>query len=241
MSKTEPEPPGLQQFIYDMNSCELRSEIMKRCLSRYDRDKQRYVWLGTVRLLESDRGGRNDAKMQKLLSRTDGHRTCLMTLSYTYEGNKIHYISVMYSPVENKVILFDPGFNMYNVGKDVLIPLVKSTFKGMSGKILFFKKTACQKSRYGIQLNKTYATMVVPDAFCQSWTLFFLQCFVRYGQDVTFFRTWCKLKTGFRDLYLMREFILPAVSYSTRLSRKYAEMVEDVERVLLTRVWKLKD
>lgn len=232
---------NLQQFIYDMNSSNLRTKIINKCLSKYDTNKK-YLWVGTIRLKEYDPKKQNDLKMSKLMSRmSNKEKNYLMTISYVYEGNKIHYISVIYLPEKARVIIFDPGFNLYPVGKDILIPLVKKTFKTNPNKILFFNKTACKKSDYGIQLNKRYSNKIVPDAFCQSWTLFFLQCFVRHEQDIAFFDTWCELRLNVRDHYLTQNFILPTILQNVQLERKYKEMVIELEKVLLKEVWKLKN
>lgn len=231
----------LQQFIYDMNSSNLRTKIMNKCLSKYDVHKK-YLWLGTIRLKEYDPKKQNDFKMNKLMLRMNNNdKNYLMTISYVYEGNKIHYISVIYLSEKARVIIFDPGFNLYDVGKNVLIPLVKRTFKMNPNKILFFNKTACKKSQYGIQLHKKYSNKVVPDAFCQSWTLFFLQCFVHHEQDIAFFESWCELRLNVRDLYLIQNFVIPIILQNIQLQRKYKEMIVELEKVLLKEVWKLKN
>lgn len=232
---------GLQQFIYDMNSGHLRTKIMNQCLSKYDTHKK-YSWVGTIRLKELDSKKQTDIKMHKIRSLVNNKKkNYIMTISYVYEGNKIHYISVIYLANKARVIIFDPGFNLYPVGKNVLIPFVKETFRTIPNNILFFNKTACNKSKYGIQLNKRYSHKIVPDAFCQSWTIFFLQCFVRHEQDIEFFDNWCELRLNARDLYLTQNFIVPTILQNIELQKKYHELVLQLEKMLLTKVWKLKN
>jgi hypothetical protein len=169
----------------------------------------------------------------------------LFTVCYLYEGNRIHYIAVAYDKKLKQVIIFDSGYNLYPVGKTILIPLVKSMFQSLSSKILFFEKTNCHSSKYGVQLKKNSASKSKVandshrDAFCQSWSLFFLICYVRYRGDLHYFDKWCQLKTNQRLVYLIQNFIIPTISCNKYLANKYWKLEYDLQEELWRKVWKL--
>jgi hypothetical protein len=238
----------LQQFIYDLNGSKLRTQIMKMCL-KTSNAKGIYRWMGTIRFTE----GMPDLQKTKLLgslqgkiSRCSFDTIFLFTLSYLYEGNRIHYIAVTYDKKTKTVVIFDSGYNLYPVGKTILIPLVKRMFLSLSSKILFFEKTSCQSSKYGVQLKKDTKRHIKlnndshRDAFCQSWSLFFLMCYVRYQGDLNYFEKWCQLKSNQRLEYLIQNFVIPVINSNRYLFQKYWKLEYHLQQELGMKLWKLK-
>lgn len=237
MSRISNNDFDLQEFIYELNKSRLRTSIIKSSISSY-KDDHPIIWMGTFTFREKHN---NNTVIKNIVNKIEKYQgkmcICLFTCCYIYDGNRIHYISVIYESATEHVIIFDSGFNLYPVGKTFLIPIMKNIFKSLSNTILFFNKTVCPSTNYGVQLKIQTKKQVIPDAFCQSWSLFFIQCYVRSGGKSDFFKSWCQIKPALRDYFLFENFIIPTIVSQKYLRIKYDRLLIYLQDLIYQKIW----
>lgn len=230
----------LQQFIYDLNDDQTRDYIMRNSLARRTvTGSPKYSWRGTLAFHNETSDEMMKAIIKKKMFRGGKVDTIrLATLSYTYENHQIHYVSVVYDTKNRKVILFDSGYNLYLIGKNRMLSNTREVIKGLTVKHLVMEKKACRHSRYGVQLNGQRGVSVSADAFCQSWSLYFLICYAESNQDLSFFKRWCAIDPPFRQCFLFQMFILPVIQSTPWLLAKYhLTLVPLLQNTVMNRVW----
>lgn len=233
---------NLQQYIYDMNIVSLRTRIINSVIRNYQNRGNNFIWLGSLKFHESElinsRTRVLNRLKQKIMERSKS--IFLLTCSYVYQENSIHYISIIYDQTLDQVVIFDSGYNLYQVGKNVLIPMMKDFFNSLSTNVSIKKKTTCVASNYGVQLKLLTKSLSRPDAFCQSWSLYFIISYIRNGRNLSFFEAWCSLKPKQRERFLYQNFIIPTIYSDKYLAEKYSLLALELEEELYHSVWKVK-
>ena len=168
----------------------------------------------------------------------------MFTICLVYEENKVHFVSFVYETTPPRLVSFDSGSELYLVGERVIVPILRKIFEN-SGLIPSTQKAKhhigiCKKryffKKYGIQFsgeNPLYRTLPA-DAFCQSWSLFFLVEWVRHhhktrtnysttGKSMNggFVRQWCKIQPTEREWFLISHFFIPLLSYNPYLHKEF--------------------
>ena len=222
----------LQNLIYLFNEDRVRDSIMSRVLKK---NKTRYVWKGTF-MLQKDKPF-NDYRKWRLCNT----KLYLFSVGYVYRGNSVHYVAFILDPKRKKLLCFDPGYNLYLYGSFKIIPIVFKQLKEddiISNQIIL--KTKCVKKyfkeNYGLQYNgqSPYKILLPADAFCQTWTLYFLSSFVKLNEDTTFFEEWCKIRPSLREFFIIQSFILPHLEFIPSFPKND---VITIEKFLLQQYW----
>jgi hypothetical protein len=222
----------LQNLIYLFNENRVRDSIMNRVLKK---NTKRYIWKGTF-MLSGDRPLLNYRRW-KLINT----KLYLFTVGYTYRGNSVHYVAFILDPKKKQLLCFDPGYNLYLYGTHKIIPMVvkQLTSDGIiSNQIIL--KTKCSKKyykeNYGLQYNgkSPYKTLLPADAFCQTWTLYFLFSFVRLQEETSFFEEWCKIQPSLREFFIIQRFILPNIEFIPSFPKSD---INKIDRFLLQQYW----
>lgn len=224
----------LQEFIYSMNKLSVRNSIMNKSVQKEDKNLL-YKWYGTVFL--NDRMSPKMIQKKMSSKKFDVSKIILITYAYEYEQNKIHYVSVVCDMKAKQLIIFDPGYNTYIVGKTVLIPTIKNFFSTFSHKLIVLEKKACFGNKYGIQRRRFTRGIMTTDAFCQSWTLYFLQSYLQHYQDLSFFDDWCSIHPKYREPFLIQNFILPNIQNNKLLYPIYKDLGVSLEKYLINTIW----
>ena len=198
----------LQNLIYMFNDNHIRDKIIKNYIIQ-TKQKQ-FIWKGTILL--NNKKKFNEYQSWKL----SNNKIYLFTVGYIYNGNMIHYVAFMLNVKNKHITCFDPGYNLYLYGKHKIIPLVINELHKqniISDTIIL--RAGCIKKHfnmnYGLQFNgkSPYKNILPADAFCQTWTLYFIMsCILQHG-DSSFFDSWCKIKPSLREFFLIQSFILP--------------------------------
>lgn len=202
---------------------------------------------------QTDSNFKSGLLKNKDLFLTKGKKT-LFTLAILYHGNAIHFVSFLYDYPDGKLICFDPGYNLYQNGTRVLIPNCRNIFLQL-GWIRTEDDCViigrCHKiyhgRRYGIQYNGTDPDKVrLPaDAFCQSWTLFFVLTCIMYNGDWNFVWAWCKIKPSQREQFILERFFFPMVlmnppvlkKFRTKFSETHVRAIENLYATTLMTHW----
>ena len=156
----------------------------------------------------------------------------LFTVCVTYEGNSVHFVSYIYYPDQGKLISFDPGVEVYHHGQKTIVPCIRQAFHKCGlisnaqinndldlGRCTDFE--FCGKV-YGVQFNG-----IAQDAFCQSWTLFFLiRSLFASHSDHSFVNSWCKISPSQREFLIIIYFIIPSLNHFEEFRENYLKIVE---------------
>lgn len=154
----------------------------------------------------------------------------LFTLAILYNLNAIHFVSFLYDRIDRQLVCFDPGFNLYQNGSRVLIPICAETFLRLdwiateNDVILIGKCPQLHYGRrFGVQFNgKDPETVsLAADPFCQSWTLFFVLACIMFNGDWSFVRTWCEIGPLQREQFILERFFLPHVLQQAPILRRF--------------------
>lgn len=222
----------LQNLIYLFNEDHVRDSIMTRVLKN---NKSRFVWKGTI-MIHKEQSFQEYRKW-----RLSKDKLYLFSVGYVYRGNSVHYVGFILDPGRKRLLCFDPGYNLYLYGSHKIIPMVVNELKEkkiISNQILL--KTKCPKKyyqeNYGIQYNgkSPYKILLPADAFCQTWTLYFLWSFVKLEEDTKFFENWCKIRPSLREFFILQSFILPNLEFIPSYPKKD---IITIEKFLLQQYW----
>lgn len=224
---------NLQNYIYSMNEPSIRNSIMRKYIS----SEKDYKWYGTVFLNDKMSDEKMNQKLNESFKKMNTSCIILMTYAYSYEHNKIHYIATIFDMKKKKLVIFDPGYNIYKVGSKVLVPCIKKFYTSFSHRLMIFEKNACDGNRFGIQRRRYINGIMNLDAFCQSWTLFFLHTYIERNQDLSFFEDWCRIHPKYRELFLFQNFIIPSIQTHKVLRTKYKDLSLFLEKILMETIW----
>lgn len=142
----------------------------------------------------------------------------LATCCVTYEGNKVHFLSLIYDRKKRTLIFFDPGIHLYEKGQDVAVPIVSHAF--VQNELISDNKniervglcsTDYHGKKWGIQYdgNDPAISKLPADSFCQSWTLYYLVEFLRNHCTDKFFSSWCSIPPPQRENFILMNFFMP--------------------------------
>jgi len=196
----------LQNLIYTFNKDSVRSRVIRPHL------KKDYIYKGTF-ILDKQFPSFNLWRMQK-------NKKYLFTVAYRYRSNRIHYVAFVYDASTHQLICFDPGYNLYLYGRFKIIPIVISIFKQSIPSLVVQGK--CPMTKYGIQF--TNQSKFPADAFCQTWTLFFLISYLHKNGDISFFKEWCKIPPSKRQYFLLHHFVLPTTK--KHIPKEHYKMIQ---------------
>jgi hypothetical protein len=165
----------------------------------------------------------------------------LFTFVLVYDGFACHYVSFIYNRERKELISFDPGVQLYEHGQNTIVPVMKQVFYRLKlisvennqikdNEYDFGKchETFCGKE-YGIQYNG-YGSLPA-DAFCQSWTIYFLIRFIIcQGKTCNFVKDWCQVPPQDREGLILTEFLIPILQYSPNAKRIYMNLLADLKK-----------
>ena len=137
----------LQSFIYTMNHCHYRTDLIRHHLKQSNKNRI-YQWCGTwiveadttesLRLREID----PSIPMMKTIRPGDSFHTILsqkknyfrnkcsaFTVCLVYDGNAVHYVFFLYDPKKHALTSFDPGVGLYLHGQNTIVPRVQKAFQ----------------------------------------------------------------------------------------------------------------
>jgi len=241
----------LQELIYFFNEVPVRNFLIEKFLEEGVRRKTNCQYMGTyfvrekdddshVLVLDTDHHQQQSPKdptcfsdvirqKRSFLLNKKGKKT-LFTMAILYKVAAIHFVSFLYDPVQQRIVSFDPGNNLYHNGSRVLIPNCVDAFVGhhMIPHQDHVVHTGMCKDyfhgrRYGPQYNgeDPRQTELPADKFCQSWSLrFVLFCILNDGKH-DFVHEWCKIRPRERENSMMTEFFIPILSHFAHLRNQF--------------------
>jgi len=235
----------LQSFIHAMNYTKARNDIINYYLKLSDAD---FNWLGTwiVSLHDSENSLKFDQAVQGFSSNAKTPhdfvkqnivslraKKTVFTVCLVYESNLVHYVAFVYDPVQKKLVSFDPGVELYHHGQKTIVPQIRNIFfqhgliGNQQGGQLQQNLGRCSDFRFcgktwGPQYNGNHKTSLPADAFCQSWTIFFiLRVLIAQDDKYDFVRDWCKIPPTQREFLIITYFMIPNLTQFSSLRNKY--------------------
>lgn len=160
----------------------------------------------------------------------------MSTCCVTYEGNKVHFLSLIYDRKKKILIFFDPGIHLYEKGQDVAVPIVTDAFLKngwIQSSDRIERVGLCSKNyhgkKWGIQYDGSdpLKTKLPADSFCQSWTLYYLVEFLRNRCTDKFFSSWCSIPPEKRETFMMMNFFLPHIQNHPFLYKEWQQFYPD--------------
>ena len=220
----------LQNFIYLMNDEKVRNTIITKFCTDCSRNLK---YIGTFyvngpkyKLFDINQKQSLKkilcSKLRKLKTKHEIH----FTVSYSYDDSSVHYVSFVYISSMKKLIHFDPGISMYEHGQTTIVPSVSQLLKQENFLQSHEEIGECHqfkwgKKKTGVQFNNHPYQACPRDAFCQTWTVFFIfqtsKC-----KTFRFVKKWCEILPENREAYLVQHFIVPILKYFP----KYYESVQ---------------
>ena len=240
-----------QYIIYFFNKLSVRTKVIRDAIKEYKKD-DKFCYFGTwyvegpkLKLMFRDPYDEELKKdfrekmsvynfIKKHKSDFELKRKILFTVCYCYDENNVHFVSFIYDSKKQKLIHFDPGVHCYPKGQDVLVPSIVSVFKRLKlikdnrfGKSHDELGDDCPRYKYilkeepiGIQYNGEDK-----DAFCQSWTLFFLIDQIKqYDENV---EELCRIIPENRELHLYENFIIPFLKKNPTYLKEIIDDLKD--------------
>lgn len=227
----------LQPFIYTMNDERVRNKLIHQAIQLSPSSTYRWIGTWTIEMDSSQQLRFRDSKkpFEQYVKRLsfENDKIYLFTVCLVYEGNKVHYVAFIYSPQLKQLLSFDPGVELYHHGQKTIVPYIRKTFyhcNWIESNQLKQRQNVgtCQDysfcgKKWGIQYNADHRTSLPADAFCQTWTIFFLTRFMlqRSPMDMSFIHQWCKVHPNRRELFLLNFFILPQLKCCPSLEKEY--------------------
>ena len=226
----------LQNFIYFMNLPTIRNEIIKK----FYKDQPSVKWWGTFyvsgpknKLLVTNH---DDTNIQQSLSKffpgfannLKNNKINIYTICYQYENNQVHYITDVYDNKEKSIYHFDPGVSLYEHGQKTIIPSWEKQYK-TSGLVKTSKNLGeCHSflwrgKKMGVQYDGSSSDFPA-DAFCQTWTIFFLYRLSFNLSQYDFVKNWCRIKPGKRKAFLISNFIIPFLTQNKKYYKKVLQI-----------------
>jgi len=238
----------VQQLIYFFNETHVRNYIMKLFLEHLYPESP-FSYIGTFYVKQTENTDENDfwetehqqsfrQLVEKKISSLPTSKNVMFTVCLQYEGAKVHFVSFVYERQSSpsRLISFDSGSNLYLVGERIIVPTIYSIFQDL--KWIPLSKSSkhhigtCPKSyfskKFGIQFsgeNPLYQKLPA-DAFCQTWSLYFLTEWIRRHSDTkrqqgTFVRLWCQIIPCEREWYILSTFFLPLLTLQPYLFHEF--------------------
>lgn len=234
----------LQGFIYSLNEKLFRDSVMSFSTKRFGNQIQ---WKGTI-FLDKDHLNFHQYRKWKLMKK----KIYMFTVAYTYDKNRIHFVAFILDMNHQTLYCFDPGHNLYVHGAKTIIPIVVHELvnNNIVTKKIFFKTSCPQKymnTMFGIQYNgqlsykssKSPIELCCADAFCQTWTLFFLQTYLNNNCSTSFFKLWCRIPPKFREQFLLQQFIIPNIYQNPMINKIYGNVLDKLHEYSLRDFWSI--
>lgn len=231
----------IQNIIYFFNQPPIRDYVIELHKNILPIGKK-IIWDGTYFFNEKgtmdpyhhpDIG--NDVSLTNFLKNRDNYQNkkslfVLATCCVTYEGNKVHFLSLIYDRKNRMLIFFDPGIHLYEKGQDVAVPIVKNAFinTGLIDNTKNIERIGlCSSSYHGKKMGIQYngedpaKTRLPADSFCQSWTLYYLVEFLHNQCTDKFFSSWCSIPPPKRETFILTNFFIPHLRTHSFLYKKW--------------------
>jgi len=248
----------LQSFIYTMNEESVRNQLIQDSI-RVSSSPHKCKWLGTWTIEYDKKKEMRIRSTQKSLIEFvkslsfQSNTLYLFTVCFVYDGNRVHYVAFIYYPFLKKLVSFDPGVELYHHGQQTIVPHIRKVFyecEFLSNNVVNQQQNigTCQEfsfcgKKWGIQYNANHVHSLPADAFCQTWTLFFLTRWILQldPMDMSFVGNWCKIHPTRRELFLLSFFILPQLNCQSTLKKVYHQQLQlrnalDFKKVMLALV-----
>lgn len=164
----------------------------------------------------------------------------LFTVVLVYDGHACHYVSFIYQKMKRVLITFDSGILLYPRGQDTIVPMLRKVFiqlnlidsKDETDDTNNYDLGRCVQKycgkQYGIQFNGETNRKLPADAFCQSWTIFFLYRYMVAQGDLGFIKDWCRVPPKDRECFVLTFFLIPTLLKFERAKYKYLSSLKDI-------------
>lgn len=230
----------IQNLIYFFNQPKMRDYVIAHHAKILPAGKE-VVWDGTYFFNEkgemdpfhhkgADRVALYDFLAKRKAYTGNQPRYVLSTCCVTYEGNRVHFLSLIYDREKRVLIFFDPGIHLYEKGQDVVVPVVQDAFARNKWADKIERLGLCSKAfkgkRWGIQYDGGSSSLPA-DSFCQSWTLFYLVEFLRNNCTDRFFKHWCTIPPKKREAFMLMNFFLPHLQNHAFLDDEWEQFYKD--------------
>lgn len=233
----------IQNMIYFFNQPKIRDYVLSFYIRNLPAGKKVH-WDGTYFFNEKaeidpyHHPGFPNLSLQEFLKKkplyTDESKKgyVLSTCCITYEGNRVHFLSMIYNKKKKLLLFFDPGIHLYERGQDVAVPIVVDAFlkNGWITKPSYVERVGLCSNLYhgkkwGIQYNGNdpKTTKLPADSFCQSWTIYYLIEFLRNKCSDRFFSNWCSIPPKKRETFMMMNFFLPLLQIDNFVMKEWRE------------------
>ena len=224
----------LQNFIYLMNNPQVRESIIKDFCKTC---KDKIIYLGTFyvsgakyNLVDNSFKTPFDKKLVKKMKQCQkkaNNQNIHFTVSYTYDEVSVHFVTFVYEFSKKKMIHFDPGIGMYDHGQKTIVPSVLAIFQNSNlldenNELGICHKFMWKGKKTGVQFNNLYHLSCPRDAFCQSWTIFFIYQSTK-SKTFSFVKKWCNIAPEKREAFLILNFIIPVLKYFPQYRLKVEE------------------
>jgi hypothetical protein len=150
----------------------------------------------------------------------------IFTVCILYDTNLVHYVSFVYDAKLQTLYSFDPGMELYLHGLKTIIPGVRKIFHDLklanksNSSVIGRCNFSFRGKKPGIQFNGEIHRDLPADAFCQTWTLFFLTRLITL-RNMDFVTIWCQIPPARRESYLVIAFIIPLLENNETISQSY--------------------
>lgn len=231
----------IQNIIYFFNQPKIRNHILLHHISMLPAGKK-VKWDGTYFFNEKgdiDPYHHPDSRQMSLtqfLKRRQAYNDddtgyIISTFCITYEGNRVHFLSMIYDKKKRNLVFFDPGIHLYEKGQDVALPIVMNSFvqNGWIKKDNVERVGLCSRKYHGKQWGIQYdgsdpkMTKLPADSFCQSWTLYYLVEFLRNHCSDKFFSNWCSIPPEKRETFMLMNFFLPHLQTDANIFKEWQQ------------------
>lgn len=220
--------PFFQQVIFKFNHEKLRRYILRHHVSQLDLSSEVKYHPDIIVMAQSEKQCSihelyvQKKKQQTLKSFLSQHmrnpkKLHVFTVAIVYQENRIHYVAFIADMVNKTLYCFDSGYKVYEHGTDCIIPHVRKCFESFKSISLLGQ---CGK---GIQYNGETA-----DAFCQTWSLFFLvralYIYKSHPMEIQSYlsnmmKIWCKIPPKKREHFLFVHFLVPHLFHHEYVQR----------------------
>lgn len=253
----------LQCFIYTMNDSSLRSIIIDYYINKLEL-RNKFQNLGTWYInYENDKVTMRQQKNQKLQYDrnfdlfikknkhilTDKTKLSIFTVCVLYDLNSVHFVSFIYDPLLHKLFNFDSGYEVYPLGQKVINKCTRYYFH-INGLISSNRMqssqnfgrceeySSCGNIKRGIQYNGNHQSLLPADAFCQTWSLWYLiremkQYVINDGiqnsskKKYDCIKNWCKMFPSEREFIIITSCVIPWLTFIPEVQKVYMNCLQN--------------
>lgn len=226
----------LQNFIYFMNSPTVRNEIIRK----FYKTQPSVEWWGTFyvsgpkhKLVVTAHDNRVIEEsllkfFQEFSKQLKNNKINIYTICYQYENNHVHYITDVYDNRTQSIYHFDPGVSLYEHGQKTIIPSWERQYKNLGLLKTSTDLGTCHTfswkgKKMGVQYDGSSGDFPA-DAFCQTWTIFFLYRLSFNISNYNFVKQWCGIRPSKRKAFLISNFIIPFLTQNKKYYQSVLKM-----------------